>query len=48
MTAEGVDAIVWDMFQQSGSMQYYLMFRALQGNKSRKEREREEIERLTR
>lgn len=49
MPAKGVGTLVWDMFENSGSPQYYLLYAAVLANrKSRREREREEIEKLTR
>lgn len=50
MAAKGVVTLVWNLFEQSGSLQYYLMFRAMDKDfgKSEQERRREEIERLTR
>jgi|GEM_PF-4673571 len=50
MTAKGVRNLVWDLFQNTGQLQYYVMYRVLDKDfgKSAQRRRREEIERLTR
>lgn len=51
MAAKGVMTLVWDMFENSGGLQYYMLFRALHDKDlslNERERRRREIERLTR
>ncbi len=50
MAVKEITSIVWNMFENSGSLGYYLLFRKLDKDawKSPQERQREEIERLTR
>lgn len=49
MPSKGVETIMWDLFEYSGSPNVYLMYAAmLSKRKSRKEVQREEIEKMTR